>query len=321
MMSPPASDYLVERRSFVRKISFWRAVALSLALVAVIAIGARVSGLSAGPSARAPHVARVAIEGVIVADRATLDLLRDVGKSAATGVLLTINSPGGTTTGSERLYDEIRKLAAKKPVVAVVGDAAASGAYIAALGADHIVAYGNSLVGSIGVLFQIPNVAHLLDKVGVEVEQIKSSPLKAAPNGLTPTSPEAKQAINALVKDSYAWFKDLVKDRRRMTDDEINVVSDGRVFTGRQGVDLKLVDSLGGETEAIAWLERDKGVAKNLPVKEWKKKRTLETLGLWGAASALASAVGLLELSETIARAGELLDVRKQHGLVSVWGF
>src|SRR5262249_2092064 len=153
----------------------------------------------------------------------------------------------------------------KKPVVAVVGTMAASGAYVAALGADHIIARQTSLVGSIGVLFQIPNVSNLLDKVRVKMEEIKSSPLKAAPNGLEPTSPEARAAIAVLVADSYDGFKALVKDRRGMTDEQLAAIDDGRVFTGRQGLNLKLVDAIGGEREAIAWLETEKKVPAHLP--------------------------------------------------------
>ena len=126
-------------------------------------------------------------------------------------MLVSIDSPGGTTTGAERLYDAIRRLSVKKPTVAVVGTLAASGGYIAALGADEIVAQGNSLVGSIGVLVEYPNFAKLLDKIGVKVENVKSAPLKASPNGFEPTTPEARAALASIVDDSFVWFKELVK--------------------------------------------------------------------------------------------------------------
>ncbi len=143
-------------------------------------------------------------------------------------------------------------------MVVVVDGLAASGAYIAALSCDHIIAHDTSLVGSIGVLFQYPNFTQVLKTIGIQMEEIKSSPLKAAPNGFEPTSPEARAAIAAIVTDSYAWFKDLVKNRRRMTDAQLAAVVDGRVFTGRQGVGLKLVDSLGNEKTALAWLAEGK---------------------------------------------------------------
>ena len=139
------------------------------------------------------------------------------------------------------------RLRASKPTVVVVDGLAASGGYIAALGADHIVAGETALVGSIGVLFQYPNVSDLLKTIGVQVETIKSSPLKAAPSGFEPTSPEARKAVEEIVMDSYAWFKGLVQERRNLDDAALAKVSDGRVFTGRQGLALKLVDELGGE--------------------------------------------------------------------------
>ena len=241
---------------------------------------------------------------MILGDKDTIDLIKKISESTqAKAVLLTIDSPGGTTTGAEKLYEELRRLNEKKPVVAVVGTVAASGAYIAAIAADTIVAQGNSLVGSIGVLFQYPNFYKLLDNVGVKVEEVKSSPLKAAPNGLEPTSEAARAAVASLVADSYSWFKDLVKERRHLDDAGLAKVSDGRVFTARQGVPLKLVDILGGEREAIAWLEKDKGVAKDLPVREWKKKGSLERLGLVEGAATASRLVGL-EFAGAPARSG-----------------
>ena len=100
-----------------------------------------------------------------------------------------IDSPGGTTAGSEQLHTALRRVAAAKPMVVVVDGLAASGGYIAAMSADHIVAQETSLVGSIGVLFQYPNVSDLLKTIGVKIEEIKSSPLKAAPNGYRADQP------------------------------------------------------------------------------------------------------------------------------------
>src|SRR6185312_11390316 len=115
-----------------------------------------------------------------------------------------------------------------------------------------IIAEDTSLVGSIGVLFQFPNFTDVLKTIGVKVESIKSSPLKAAPNGFEPTSPEARAAIESVVLDSYAWFKNLVQTRRQMSDQQLAAVSDGRVFTGRQAAPLKLVDGIGNEKTALA---------------------------------------------------------------------
>ena len=208
----------------------------------------------AGRRRASGSIARVNIEGLIRSDQERVEALERLEKSSHAAVIIHINSPGGTTAGSEQLYDSLVRLKAKKPVVVVVEGLAASGGYIAAIAADQIIARQSSLVGSIGVLFQFPNFTELLKTVGVKVEEVKSSPLKAAPNGFEPTSPEARAALDALVKDSYAWFRGLVKERRGMDDALLEKVADGRVFTGRQAVELKLVDQLGDEKAAVAWL-------------------------------------------------------------------
>ena len=317
-LADATADYLVDRRRLRRKITFWR-VAAALAIIAALVVGVwRLSGAGGG-GGLTPHIARVAIEGVITGDRETLKLIDDVAASHATAVLLTIESPGGTTTGSEILYDHIRRLAARKPVVAVVGNMAASGAYIAAIGADRIVAHGNSLVGSIGVLFQFPNVSKLLNTVGVEMESVKSSPLKAAPNGMEPTSPEARAALAALVADSFDWFKGLVRERRGMTDAELGAVADGRVFSGRQAVPLKLIDAIGGEREAVAWLEETRGIAKSLPIRDWRRGRSFERLGILGSSARLIGALGFPEISQIAERLENIERIRELDGLVAVW--
>ena len=258
MAYPSEADFLVDRRLLRRKLTFWRVALFALLAALLIGVGVHYAGGDGAPGG-GRHIARLAIEGVITGDKDTLKLIKDIGESrSAEALIVTIESPGGTTTGAEKLYKELRLVAEKKPVVAVIGTVAASGGYIAALGTDRIFAEGNSLVGSIGVLFQFPNFSKLLDTVGVAFESVKSSPLKAAPSGVEPTSPEARAALAALVTDSFDWFKGLVKERRHLDDRQVARVSDGRVFTGRQGIDLSLVDALGGEREAIAWLEQEK---------------------------------------------------------------
>lgn len=320
MASLPPSDYLVDRRQLRRKLSFWRVAAILFLIVAIIVGGTRLIGTNAGKFT--PHIARLSISGLITGDRKTLTLIHDIGEAKnVSAVLVSIESPGGTTTGAERLYDALRKLSAKKPTVAVVGTLAASGGYIAAIGTDEIFSRGNSIVGSIGVLVQYPNVAKLLDKIGVSVEAIKSSPLKASPDGYEPTSPEARAAIASLVNDSFEWFKALVKERRKLSDQELAAVDDGRIFTGRQGIGLKLVDKIGGEQEAIAWLEQERGIGKSLPVRDWTVKQSLGSLGILGVSARLAEWSGFSELSRTLDYGQSLSDTRLLDGLVSIWQF
>jgi protease-4 len=316
------ADLIVDRRRMRRKLTFWRVLAVLL-IVAGIAGGAAVASNRIGLTGVRPYIARVTISGLIRGDQDRVAQLDRLAKSTlARAVIVHIDSPGGTTAGSEQLFDSLSRLREKKPLVVVVDSMAASGGYITAIAADHIVAQQTSLVGSIGVLFQYPNFTDLLGKIGVKVESVKSSPLKAAPNGFEPTSPEATAALNAIIQDSYGWFKGLVQDRRHMTDDQLKAVDDGRVFTGHQGLDLKLIDELGDERAALAWLAKEKNVDTNLPVRDYELQPRFGDLPfLHAAAVALLDAAGLDGLARRFdAWSGaDAVQVFNLDGLLALW--
>lgn len=314
------ADAIVDRRRLRRKLTFWRVAALLIVLVAV-GIGAAMMMPGSGIKPGDDSIARIKIQGLIRGNQDRVDALERLGRSRAKAVIVHLDSPGGTTAGSEQLYDALRNLQAKKPMVVVVDGLAASGAYIAALASDHIIAHDTSLVGSIGVLFQYPNFTEVLKTIGIKVEEVKSSPLKAAPNGFEPTSPEVRAAIEAIVLDSYAWFKGLVKDRRKLDDAELNKVADGRVFTGRQGVPLKLVDQLGNEKTALAWLEKEKKIPATTPVKDFSLEPRFRELSFLHVAAYGFQQVGLKSLGEQVqawsgAAAVERLNL---DGLLALW--
>ena len=316
------ADLIVDRRRMRRKLTFWRVLAIFIAVVAIVAVTATVARRGdAGITAGGNYVARVKITGLIRNDQERVDSLERLAKSrSAKAVIVRIDSPGGTTAGSEQLHTALKNIAAAKPLVVVVDGLAASGGYIAAMSADHIVAQGTSLVGSIGVLFQYPNVSELLKTIGVKVEEVKSSPLKAAPNGFEPTSPEARAAIEALVKDSYAWFRGMVKDRRKMDDATLDQVTDGRVFTGRQGVALKLVDQLGNEKTAVAWLEKEKGLKADTPVRDWQLKPRFSDLSMLHLATAVVlDAVGLGSVAQRFEGSVLAMERLNLDGLLALW--
>jgi protease IV len=316
------SDVIVDRRRMRRKLTFWRVTSAVVAIVAVVAIGVYATPSGRGSLTASGAIARIHIDGLIRSDNDRVEALERLEKSQAPAVIVHINSPGGTTAGSEQLYDALMRLKAKKPMVVVVEGLAASGGYIAALASDHIVAQQSSLVGSIGVLFQFPNFTGLLKTVGVQVEEVKSSPLKAAPNGFEPTSPEALAALDALVKDSYAWFRGLVKERRGMDDALLDKVADGRVFTGRQSVDLKLIDQLGDEKTALAWLVAEKKVKSDLPVRDFKLAPKFGDLTfLRTAASITLDALGLSGIARQVEQAGvaEAVERLSLDGMLALW--
>jgi len=314
------ADAIVDRRRMRRKLTFWRVSSLLIALLALVGLAAALvpGGRLTAPGA---YIARIKVQGLIRGNQDRVEAIERLAQSRARAVIVHIDSPGGTTAGSEQLYDSLRALQAKKPMVVVVDGLAASGAYIAALSGEYIIAQDTSLVGSIGVLFQYPNFTDVLKTIGIKVEEVKSSPLKAAPNGFEPTSPAARAAIEAIVVDSYAWFKDLVKDRRKMDDAQLAAVADGRVFTGRQGVGLKLVDSLGNEKTALAWLEKEKKVPASTPVRDYSLEPRFSELSFLHVAAWTFEAVGLNAIAHRIEAWGAVQAIERLNldGLLALW--
>jgi protease-4 len=313
-------DQAIDRRRMRRKVTFWRVFAVVAVLIAAGGLLAGLGGSNYVEKSSA-HVARVTIGGLIRNDRKRVEMLEEIEKSGAKAVIVIIDSPGGTVTGSEQLFKALRKLSEKKTVIAVVEGSAASGAYIAAMGTERIFAPRSAIIGSIGVIFQYPNFHQLLQKIGVDVESIKSSPLKASPNGLEPTSPEAKAAVASLVADSYNWFKDLVKDRRALDNTTLTRVADGRVFTAAQALPLKLIDEIGDERTAREWLAKNKDVSIDLKTRDWRAGRVGNEFRWLGAFASLAEYAGFSELAAAISNDSVLRAAAQAQldGLLALW--
>ena len=312
------ADDLIDRHRLRRKLTFWRIAAIGIVALGVIALSTWFYGDDFTGSA-VDHIAKVKIEGTITEDEELIKRLETIRQSSKVkGVILSIDSPGGTTVGGESIYEEVRKLAADKPVVAEVGTLAASAGYMIASAADHIVARKTSIVGSIGVLIQYPDVSGLMDKLGVKLEEVKSSPLKASPSPFKPTNDDERAMVRKLILDSYDWFVGIVAERRKMTREQALALADGSIFTGRQGVANGLIDAVGGETEAVGWLAT-KGVDAKLKVVEWKDTgRRGGFLFSKAMAQTIGSALGLPAYSgDVIHELGA--DRLFLDGLVSVW--
>jgi protease IV len=303
-------DHIINHLSLKKSLRRWRWIAIGLGLLALLALFAR-GGTSVTPT---DHIARMRVTGMITGNDVQLKALKEIAENdMARALIVRIDSPGGTTSGSEALYDVLRDVSAKKPVVAVMDSVAASGGYITALAADRIFARQNTITGSIGVIFTYPEFSRLLDTVGVKMEEIKSAELKAEPAPYKPTSEKARAAAMVLVMDGFEWFKGLVAERRRMTPEKVALVSDGRIFSGRMAVKEGLIDALGGEDEAIAWLETEKGIAKDLSIEEWQPPKPWleEALGA-SIGDLILQSVGLKGLPEASERA-------RLDGLLALW--
>lgn len=313
------TETVLDRRRLRRNMAFWRGLAV---LGVVAAIGLAIVGTSAFEQVvGAKQIARVSIVGTITEDREQLKMLKKIAESDnVQGMILYVNSPGGTTTGGEAIYEELRNIAKKKPVVAQFGTLAASAGYIVGLGTDHIVSRGNTITGSVGVVVQWPEVTELLGKIGVKMNSVKSGSLKAEPNPFTELDEEARKATEKMIADSFNWFVSLVEDRRKVKIDSIPGLRDGKVFSGREALRHNLVDQIGGEAEAIAWLEDKRGVEKNLKVVDWKKAQP----GSFGLGAMISSAVSGLIGTQFTSYARLLgndpkLSTLGLDGMLSVW--
>lgn len=292
-----SNEQLFEWRRLRRKVTFWRAtsfVVLGLIIVSIVA-GLAMDGLNKNNE----HIAKIRVEGIITEDEELIGRIKEAGENdAVKAIILSIDSSGGTTVGGEAIFEAVRAAAEKKPVATEIGTLAASAGYMIAAASDHIVARQSSIIGSIGVIVQLPNFTGLLDKLGVEVDAIKSTPLKAEPSMFNPTTADERAMIQNMIDDSYDWFVGLVTDRRPLSRAEVETLATGAVFTGRQALDLKLIDATGGEDVVLAWLEKQ-DVNIELEVLEWSAPdnrsgfaRLQAIMGMNGQSEALLSLIG-----------------------------
>ena len=308
---------VTDRRRLKRRLTAWRIAAVVLGLIALgaLALGNQQSG---GPAALLPHIARVNVSGIITDDRKMKELIDKLAKAnQVKAVIVEIDSPGGTTTGGEAMYDAVRRLAEKKPVVAVCGTLATSAAYIVALATDRIFVYGNTITGSVGVIFQWVDVTQLLHTLGVKVEEVKSGPLKAVPSPFEPTDEKARALADEMVQESKAWFVGLVADRRKIDPSAVPGLTDGRIYSGRQAVEFKLVDQIGDERAATSWLSKERKVPAGLKIVDWKPEQ--ESSGMFGwLLHSMSGAFGLSP-ERILGWVGQVTATLKLDGLVSVW--
>ena len=313
------TEALLDRRRLRRSLSLWRVLAVVAGVAAIGALAVKGGAGGAGFGEK-HHIARMTIEGVISENRDQLRLLDRLARAKnVDAVILYINSPGGTTAGGEALYEAIRAVSAKKPEVAQFGTIATSAAYICGLATDQIVARGNTITGSVGVIFQWAEVSELLAKLGVKMNEIKSGNLKAVPSPFSPLDQAGRETTERMVRESMGWFRGLVADRRKLDTAAVPGLEQGRVFSGREAVTLKLIDQIGGEAEAQRWLETEKKIATGLKIVDWKPKAE-ENWGVLGMMGRIVGALlGLNDSAVKFLNDDPRLSALLIDGMVSVW--
>ena len=227
---------------------------------------------------KSPHIARIKIDGPISDDLNFNRLLYDLGLNPNVKALIVhINSPGGSVVGAESIFEALSQLGQEKPSVSVLGETATSGGYLIAAATDQIISRSNTLTGSIGVIIQYPNLSKLLKNIGIDVNTLRSSDLKASINLFEKPTPKAIEEHKQIIDETFLWFKDIVAEKRNLSDFNLEKVSQGGIYTGRKAKKLGLVDLIGGEREAVKYLEEKLDII-GLPLVDWTSSKESSTL-------------------------------------------
>ncbi|WP_367364144.1 signal peptide peptidase SppA [Candidatus Tisiphia endosymbiont of Nedyus quadrimaculatus] len=267
-------DYIIERKQNKLKLRLWKLATILMFIVLIVVMIKKFNLTSSEyATTNSNYIATVSIEEIIFEDtKRDKRLEKIIDDDKINALIVNVNSPGGTVVGSEKIYNILRKISAKKPVVIVMGTLAASGGYLISLGGDYIISHNGTITGSIGVIFQTLEVTDLAKTLGITFNNFKSGELKAAPNPTEKVTEAVRQAIMSNVQDTYDYFIELVALRRGLAIEEVKKIADGRIYSGRQALKLKLVDAVGSEDDAIKWLQEVKKIDKDLKVKEFKIK-------------------------------------------------
>jgi protease-4 len=235
-----------------------------MTLVGVIL--AVVSALRGGDSlALGGRIAVLDVDGIIGDDREFLeDLRRFRADASVRGYVVNINSPGGVVAPSQSIYQELRRIRDEDdvPVVASIGGVGASGGYYIALAADSIFALPGSITGSIGVIMEIPDASELMAKVGVRMQTVMSAEHKDVGSPFRPLGEGDRAILDSLVLDVYGQFVDVVAEERGLERAQVEQVADGRILSGKQALEARLIDGLGNRRDALAAAGRMAGLGE-----------------------------------------------------------
>ena len=224
-------------------------------------------------------IAKITVEGIIKDRNDILEQLENLDNDQnVKGLITIINSPGGTYVGSKEIHESIKNLSKKIPTVAYMREMATSGGYLVSLSSDRIFGNEATITGSIGVILQTANISQLLNKLGINPVIIKSGDLKAVPNPAEEIDEEKLVYLKDIIQNMQAEFLNLVKKHRDISSSTIELVSDGRIVTGKQAKDLKLIDAVGTENDALSWLRQEAGLSNDVKVKDLSIRSDIDKL-------------------------------------------
>lgn len=262
-------DQIIDRMNLKRQAVNWRLMSIIFLLLLALSLFTnkefkRVSPLDSD------YIARISVRGSITDNMTRIDNMKRIAQNKnIKGVIIHIDSPGGTVVGGENLYMAARKIAKNKPVAIVMGDSASSAAYMLAVGGDYLVAHEGTMTGSIGVIAQTFEITKLAEMVGVKFHNFKSAPLKGGPSPTEVMTPEMQKSVDVMIRDIYDSFVSLVSERRNIPLQQLLPLADGRSYTGRQALALGLVDALGDEDTAFDWIVTTKKLNPDIHLRDY----------------------------------------------------
>ncbi|MEE9214109.1 MAG: signal peptide peptidase SppA [Thermodesulfobacteriota bacterium] len=220
-------------------------------------------------------VAVLKIEGVILDSQIYLESIKKIKEDDNfKAVVVRIDSPGGAVAPSQEIYEELKSLNETIPVISSIGTVGASGGYYIAVGTQKIYANPGSITGSIGVIAQFVNYGQLLDWAKVDVEVIKSGQYKDVGSPFREMNEADREYIQELIDNVYDQFRQAVSDARDIKEPELDLISDGKIFTGEQAKKLKLIDEIGSISDAISEAGKLGGLGEEPDVIYFPKKRS-----------------------------------------------
>lgn len=251
---------------------FWFFVLFLVTLVGIL--GSEVDNATKQAKELNSYIAKVKVEGIILDNEYRAEKLKEIAENEnIKAVLLEIDSPGGAMVPGIELLEQLKEIAASKPLVVQMKSTAASAGFLISLAGDYVVANKATLTGSIGVLMPLVDATDFAEKIGVKSAEIASGDLKSMTSPFTQRSQKANEYLQTTVNDLQQIFMNEVVTKRNIVPEVKDLIADGRFLIGQQAYEYNLVDALGGQKEALDYLYTQKDISKELIVKEVSLKK------------------------------------------------
>ena len=266
------SDNFIERALLRKKLSYLRilsVIAIILFLLSLVEKNVHIT--------KENYIARLSFNDVIEDDHKLYNLLDEVAEDKAIkAVILEMDTPGGVAVAGETIFNKIMAIKKQKPVVVSMRGVCTSAGYMIALAADRIFAMNGTVTGSIGVILQTAEFSKLAEKIGVTPITIKSGELKGNPSIAEPITDKSREVLQQMVDEFHLSFVKMVAENRHIDEGKVKIIADGRVYSSNKALELKLIDEIGDEENAIKWLQENKEISSDLEVRDVKIKKDFD---------------------------------------------